>query len=292
MKCEVDGRFYAESEYFASGVGDCALCGCSDSGLSCDITNCQEIESNRVRRNVMQNVDLDIIKNQLIEKVMSVENTSENLPEFNIILNGLVHKQIQQLYDKPTQKKRVYLNTNAGVDNYTPYVLNVTTTRSEFHLTRVNEIIINKTYGISFGPSTKVLGYAIETDLDSTGIDPIILYEFEPEIIETPSHQIDVPPHSRLIIKNHFYQYRNEIDYFVDFEIDDASTITFTDRMINLKEIVMQNLDSLPMGDSDHLQLDVVNEKMVLKNFPTKLKTMGFGVEMVLERSKFDDTAN
>lgn len=289
LKCEVDGKFYEENANFASGVDDCALCGCTGSGLSCDITNCQGIGSTRTRRNVMQNVDLDEIQNQLIEIVMSEENT-ENRPEFNIILNGLVHKQVVQFFDRSIQRKRVYLNTNAGVDNFTPYMLNVSTTPSKFHLTRVNEIIINKTFGISFKPSTKVLGYAIETDVDSTGIDPIILYEYEPETIESAAHQIDVPSYSRLQIKNHFYQYQNEIYYLLDFEIDDASTIIFTDRMISLKEIIMQNLDLLPMGDTDHLQLDVVNEKVVLKNFPAKLKTMDFGFEIVLERSKLDDT--
>lgn len=133
MKCEVDGKFYAENEVFASGIGDCALCGCTDSGLSCDISYCQQLESNRFRRNVMQNVDLDKIKNQLIEQVMLAEGSAEvKDSEFNIILNGLVKKQTVQPYGKSTQKKRIFLNTNAGVDNFTPYVLNITTTPSKW----------------------------------------------------------------------------------------------------------------------------------------------------------------
>lgn len=155
---------------------------------------------------------------------------------------------------------------------------------------RVNGIVINKTYGISFKPSTQVLDYAVETDSDSTGIDPIVLYKYEPDIIETAAYHVDVPPYSRLQIKNHFYQYRNEIDYLLDFEIDDASTIVFAERTVGLKEIVMKNLESLPMGDPNHLQLDFVNEKLVLKNFPAKFKSMDFGVEMILERSKLVDT--
>lgn len=294
MQCHVDGKFYAENEKFASGIGDCALCNCANSGLSCDIINCQEIESTRARRNVMQsmqNEDLDQIKNRLLEKVVGAEN-SENPPEFNIIVNGLVHKQIVQQHNKLTHKKRIYLNANAEVDNFTPHTLNVTTTPSKFHLMRVNLLMINKTYGISFKPSTGVLGHTIQTDLDSTGIDPIVLYEFEPEVIESAAHQIDVPPYSRLSIKNHFYQYRNEIDYLLDFEVDEASTITFADRTINLKEIVMQNSDSLPIGDADHLQLEFVDGQVVLKNFPAKLKTMYFGIEMVLERFYLDEIDN
>lgn len=185
LRCEVDGKFYTENEYFASGVGDCALCSCIDRGLSCDITNCQEIESNRFQRNVMENTDLDNIENQLIEK-MSGEG--EYSPELNIILNKLVHKQIIKQSDK-SKAKRIYLDANGGVDNYTPYVLNITTSPGQFNLTRVNKIMINKTYGISFKPATKVLGYTIQTDLDSTGIDPIVLYEYELDMIETASHQ-------------------------------------------------------------------------------------------------------
>lgn len=291
LKCEVDGKFHPENAVFASGVGDCALCGCTDSGLSCDITNCQQIDRSRVRRNVMQNEDLDKIKNQLIEKaLMGVEGSADDQPEFNIILNGLAEKQTVQRFDKHTLKKSIYLNTNAGVDNFTPHVLNITTTPSKFHLYRVNGIVINKTYGISFKPSTMVLGYAIETDVDSTGIDPVILYEYKPEIIESPAYHVEVPPFSRLQIKNHFYQYLNEIDYSLDFEIDDASTIAFADQTVSLNEIVMKNLDLLPIGDTDHLQLDLVNEKLVLKNFPATLWTMDFGVEMMLERSKLDDS--
>lgn len=134
LKCEVDGKFYTENEFFASGAGDCALCGCSDSGLSCDISNCQDkIENNRIRRNVMQNVDLDKIKNQLIENVLIDDESAENYTsaEFNIILNGLVRKQCVQRFDKPSLKKTIYLNTIAGVDNFTPYVLNITTTPSK-----------------------------------------------------------------------------------------------------------------------------------------------------------------
>lgn len=298
-----------------------------DSGLSCDITNCQEIESVRVRRNVMQNVDLDKIKNELIEKLMLAEGSAEVTdPEFNIILNGLVKKQIVYPNGKSTQKKRIFLNTNAGVDNFTPYVLNITTTPSKwiylvqmcyvqntyshfhiwpdsfnefqnrpsgkFHLYRVHGIVINKTYGLSFKPSTTVFDYEVETDSDSTGIDPIILYKYDPDIIETATYHVDVPPYSRLQIKNHFYQYLNEIDYLLDFEIDDESTIVFADRTVSLKEIVLNNLESLPMGNINHLQLDFLNEKLVLKNFPAKLKSMDFGVEMVLERSKLDDANN
>lgn len=291
LECEVDGRFYAENEAFSSGVGDCALCGCSDSGLSCDISNCQQIESNRARRNVMQNEDLDQIKNQLIGKLMmSEESTEVNQPEFNLILSGHAKKHTVQLSDKPKQRKLIYLNTYAGIDNFTPHVFNITTTPGKFHLYRVSEIMINKTYGVSFKPSTTVLGHAFETDLDSTGIDPIILIQYEADLIETGSHNVEVPAYSRLQIKNHFYQYLNEIDYLLDFEIDDASTIAFADRTVSFKEIVMKNLDSLPMGDTDHLQLDFVNEKLVLKNFPAKLITMDLSVEIMLERSKLYNT--
>lgn len=73
--------------------------------------------------------------------------------------------------------------------------------------------------------------------------------------------------------QNHLYQYQNEIDYLLK----------------RLNEIVLQNLDSLPMGEADHLHLYYVNDKFVLKNFPAELKTMDFGVEMVLEHSKFVD---
>lgn len=132
MKCESDGKVYSENEVFASGVGDCALCGCTDSGLSCDITNCQEIESHRFRRNVMQNEDLDRIKNQLVDKMMLDEGSGEVTdPEFNIILNGLAKKQTVQPHAKSTLKKRIFFNTIAGVDNFTPYTLNITTTPSK-----------------------------------------------------------------------------------------------------------------------------------------------------------------
>lgn len=128
LQCDVDGKYHAENEVFSSGMGDCALCGCTDSGLSCDITNCQEIESHRFRRNVMQNVDLDEIKAQIVETMMIDEGSGEvSDPEFNIILNGLVNKHT---VGKSTHKKRIFLNANAGIDNFTPYVFNITTTPS------------------------------------------------------------------------------------------------------------------------------------------------------------------
>lgn len=290
-KCEVDGKFYAQNEYFPSGAGDCALCGCWDSGLSCDITNCQGIESYRTRRNVMHNADLDVIKMKLTEKLIVEEEEEdiESAPEINIIVNRLENKRVIEHSDK-SKSKKIYLNANAGVENFTPYVLNITTTPSKFHLTRVSEIIINKTFGISFKPDTEVLGYAIQTDLDSTGIDPIILHEFQPEEIESASQSINVPPHTTLRIKNAFYQYQNEIDYLLDFEIDDESTISFANKTISLKEMALQHIDSLPMGEiGNHLQLDMADGKLVLKNFPAKMRTMDFGIEMVLERLKLDD---
>lgn len=94
----------------------------------------------------MQNVDLDNIKSQLIEKLVMDEGSGEvKDPELNIILNGLVKKQTVEPHAKSTLKKQIFFNTIAGVDNFTPYVLNITTTPSKW-IFSLNIYYIHNTY--------------------------------------------------------------------------------------------------------------------------------------------------
>lgn len=282
-QCELDGKTYAQDEYFS--MGDCGWCGCVNSEISCDINNCQQFSNVRERRETLENRDLDVIKNKIVEVVAGDENESDT--QLNIVLSKLIAERLVRKTPR-LNHKQIFLRNYAGIINYTPVIINVTSTPSEFNVTKTRDLIITKTYGISFKP-TEVLGFDIETEMDSTGMDPTVRRQFKRHSIRTATHQFQVFPRQELRITNAVFQYDNVHEYLLDFEIDDESTIIVSDRTHNFKEFLSNNFDLLPLGNKHHLRLEYLHNKFVLRNFPAYYVISDFDIEISIALSEKDE---
>lgn len=232
----------------------------------------------------MENQDLDQIKNKIVS-IAAGEN-GERDAELNIVLDKFVGQRLIRKTPKRNHKQ-VYLKSYGGVVNYAPTTINVTFSPSEFNVTKIRELIITKTYGISFKPMD-VIGFVVQTESNSTQEDPLIRVISKEHTIRDALHELQVDPKQELRITDIIFQFDNVHDYLLDFEIDDESTIVVSDKIINLKEFLTKNLYILPIGNKNHLRIEYLHSKFVLRNFPASHVIYDLDLEMSIDVADID----
>lgn len=90
---------------------------------------------------------------------------------------------------------------------------------------------------------------------------------------------VNVPPFSKIYVSLYVYEYVDVHNYFLDFELDDASAVSCAPY--NPKTL----REFLPEGKyrSKGLQLEHVDDKFIIKNVPASETVVSFGI-----RTKFE----
>lgn len=302
---------------FTSGSQGCAKCVCSDAGVKCDVTECQEIIKNRIApattyTNAKYN-DYTIIKNQIAKQYFAEYDPqrlkaittalgcdSTDCPKLiaatDIKYNLL--DSVGRTYVGRGDKlnKIVFHSADTEIENNSASQQKVSGRPFFLTMTRNFEIVFTKTKNSHSEKGVDYWVYKRKSSIHFTQKEEEKYTETNITTMDFPSQKIIVAPFTKMNTRFNFFQYDDINNYLLDFEVAAKSTLTHPEIDAKSKVISVTKplgdflkthigfLSTIKYENETALKLVEIEGKFVLKNIPTTEKLSSYGFDVVFGR--------
>lgn len=317
QSCKLDGKVYALFESFTSGIEGCAECVCTDAGVECDVTKCQEIAKNRlvpittyanIKYNDYNNIkdqiakkyfaEYDPIRLKAIKKALGCNSTDcPKLIDTTDIKYNLLDSVGREYVGRGDKlNKIVFHSADTEVENNSPSQQIIKGRSFFLTMTSNFEITFTKTKNSYSEKGVNYWVYKKKSSITFTQREEQKYTETNKTTMNFPSQNITIAPFTKMNTTFNFFQYEDINNYFLDFEIAANSTLTHLELDANSKVINVTKplgdflkkhigfLSTIKYESETALKLVEIDGKFVLKNMPTIEKLTNFGFDVKFGR--------
>lgn len=196
------------------------------------------------------------------------------------------------------QNKIIIQSTDTHIINQSPAVQNVTSVGYNLKCIQTYEVIITKTTQIRTEKEVNLILYKKKKVETFTQKEVEKFADVNETTTYFPPQNITVEPFSKMKVSFNFFQYDDIINYFLHFEIAKNSTISHPEIGANSNVIFVKKelgtflekhvdfLTTLNYSQENMIKLEAIDEKFILKNFPTTEKITNYGADVVFGRAE------
>lgn len=316
--CNVDGKVYQEFDNFISGIGGCAKCVCTQEGIKCDLSKCQEIVTGQQKLETKSSPkynDYTNIKDQIAKQYFTDYDAQRlkaiitalgcnftDCPQLiaatDIKYNLLDSVGREYVGRSDKLNKIVFHSTNIEAENNSPSQQVVTSIPYFMTMTQSFEVTITKTKKTYSEDKTNYWVYKKKASTTFTQEEEQKYSETNETIIYYPSQHISIGPSMKMNTTFNFFQYDDINNYFLHFQIANNSTLIHPEvdassRLINVTKPLGDFLKShtdflstLKYENDTALKLVENEGNFILKNFPTTESLTNYGVDVEFGRAQ------
>lgn len=237
---------------------------------------------------------------------LQFQHKSRTLTRIDFRIAGVSQRRI--VSSDSMRNKMVFYSSQVSVSNNGTEKQEISTLAYSLTVMKTDVLTIAKTAGLSSNSTIDIpfVGSNVQIQFSNEKmVKKVLSQKFT---IEAPMQKVILEPSTKLKIHFTFYQYEDLTNEFLDFAVDDSSTIIYPDFENDLtkgdsscggscytfqrndtitaplNKFLRENPDlinAIEYQDENSIHLLQTKDQLILKNFPTTEQIMNFGVDIL-----------